>query len=106
MMKKNIVFYSCMVSIAWIMACSIAIAATPTNKTPWKVVNQSLGELLDSGWKIISHSSHRVVIAPYTTGASDEETYSYVLYKNGKYITCLIDNPRPDNTSSKCRQLN
>jgi hypothetical protein len=89
------------------MTCNIAIAETPTNKkTPWKIIDQSLGELLDSGWKIISHSGHRVVIAPYTNGASDEETYSYILQKNGKYVTCLIINPRPDNTYSRCRQLN
>jgi hypothetical protein len=106
MMRKNIVSWTCMASAAWIMTCSIAVAGTPMNKTPWTVVNKSLGELLDSGWKIINYSSHRVVIAPYTTGASDEETYTYVLHKNGKYIHCLIENPRPDNTYSRCRQLN
>jgi hypothetical protein len=94
------------ISILWIMMCNIAVAGTPTNKTTWRVVNQSLSELLDSGWKIIGHSSHRVVIAPYTNGASDEENYSYILYKNGKYINCFIINPRPENSSSGCRQLN
>jgi hypothetical protein len=106
MMKKNTVFCTCIVSIIWIMTCSITIAGTPTNKTTWRVVNQSLSELLESGWKIVSHSSHRVVIAPYTNGASDEETYSYILQKNGKYINCLIRDPRPDNSYSACRQLN
>jgi hypothetical protein len=88
------------------MLCSMTIAGTPTNKTTWRVVNKSLSELLDSGWKIIGHGSNRVVIAPYTNGASDEETYSYILHKDGKYVSCLIRNPRPDNSYSSCRQLN
>ncbi len=106
MMKKNTVFFACIVSSIWIMTGNIAIAGTPTSKTPWRVIDKSLGELLDSGWKIISHSSHRVVIAPYTNGATDESTFSYILHKNGKYINCIIENPRPDNSYSACRQLN
>ncbi len=106
MIQKNTISYICMVFTIWIMTCNIAAAATPRNKTPWKVVDKSLGELLDSGWQIIGHSGHRVVIAPYTNGASDEETYSYILHKNGKYINCLIYSPRPDNSYSACRQLN
>jgi hypothetical protein len=106
MIKKSTVSWICIVSTIWIMTCNIAMAQSPASRTPWKVVSQSLGELLDSGWKIISHSSNRVVIAPYTTGASDEEAYSYILYKNGKYISCSIRNPQPDNSYSRCRQLN
>jgi hypothetical protein len=106
MLKKNTVFRTGIVSIMWIMMCNTVIAETPKSKTPWRVVNQSLGELLDSGWKIISYSSNRVVIAPYTNGAVDEERYSYILQKNGKFINCFVDSPRPDNAYSSCRQLN
>jgi hypothetical protein len=84
-----------------------SIAQTPNRKlTTWSAVDKSMTELLDSGWKIISHSIHRVVIAPYTNGASDEETFSYILHKNGKYIDCLIKDPRLSSSYSGCRQLN
>jgi hypothetical protein len=106
MIKRNIISCTCMVFTIWITMCNVAIAGTPMNKTPWKVVDKSLGELLDSGWKIISHSSHRVVITPYTNGASDEETHTYILHKDSKYISCQIINPRPDDTYSRCRRLN
>jgi hypothetical protein len=106
MIKEQKVLLAYMVFTIWLMACNIAIAGTPMSRTPWRVIEQSLGELLDSGWKIVSHSSNRVVIAPYTNGASDEETHSYILQKNGKYIHCLMKNPRPDNAYSGCRQLN
>jgi hypothetical protein len=106
MMKKYAIFCICMVLAVWIVTCNIAMAGTPTNKTTWKVIDKSLGELLDSKWTIIGHSSHRAVIAPYTNGAVDEETYSYILHKSGKYIDCLIINPRPDNAYAACRQLN
>jgi hypothetical protein len=106
MMTKKTISWTCIVFTIWLTTCNIAIAETPKNKTPWKIINQSLGELLDSGWKIISYSTNRVVIAPYTNGASDEESYSYVLHKNGKYINCSIRDPRPDNSYSRCRQLN
>jgi hypothetical protein len=91
--------------LIWVMTSEISIAG-PTSKTPWVIVNSSLGELLNSGWIIVNQSSNRVVIAPYTNGASDEVTYTYLLHKNGKYVNCFILNPRPDNASSACRQLN
>jgi hypothetical protein len=106
MIKKHTFFCAFIVSTVWIMTCNNSIAGTTRTKTPWKVVEKSLGELLDSGWQIIGHSSHRAVIAPYTNGASDESTFSYILHKNGKYINCIVENPRPDNSYSACRQMN
>jgi hypothetical protein len=106
MMKKNNVFCTWILSTVWIMTCNIAIAEAPRSKTTWSIVGKSLTELLDSGWTIIGHSSYRVVIAPYTNGAVDEATHSFILHKNGKYIDCLIKNPSPGNAYSACRQLN
>jgi hypothetical protein len=82
MIKRTIISCVCIVFTIWIMVCNIAIAATPQSKTTWRVVDTSLSGLLDSGWKIIGYSSHRVVIAPYTNGASDESIYSYVPSSN------------------------
>jgi hypothetical protein len=90
------------------MIGNVSMAATPRSSTTWKVVGKSLNELLDSGWKMINYSSHRIVTSPGTSGnlLHDEETYSYILFKDGKYINCFIENPRPDNAYSICRQLN
>jgi hypothetical protein len=106
MLKKTIVSCAFIVFAVWIMLCNIAMAGTPQSQTTWRVVDTNLSGLLDSGWKIIGYSSHRVAIAPYTNGASDESIYSYVLQKNSKYINCFVGNPRPDNAQSACRQLN
>jgi hypothetical protein len=106
MIKKTFVFCACIAFSVWIMVCNIAVAGTPRSQTTWRAVDTSMSSLLDSGWKIIGYSSHRVVIAPYTQGASDEATYSYVLQKNSKYINCFIGNPSPDSAYSGCRQLN
>jgi hypothetical protein len=74
----------------------------------WNVVNKSLTELLNDGWKPVSQSSDRAAIA--TTGgvgAFDEQTFGYLLVKNGKYITCLITDPKViDGAYSRCRALN
>lgn len=108
MAQKNNFHYASFLAILWLVMGSAAIAATPQNKTVWRIVDKGLNELLDSGWKIISHSSHRIVTSPGTSGnlLYDESTYSYILYKDSKYINCLINDPRPDNAYSKCRQLN
>ncbi len=105
MLKTTRIFQIILISVSWVMTGEISIAG-PTSKTPWLVVNSSLGELLNSGWIIVNQSNNRVVIAPYTNGASDEVTYTYLLHKKGKYINCSIRNPSPDDASSACRQLN
>jgi hypothetical protein len=77
-------------------------------KTTWNVVNKSLANLLDEGWKPINQSADRAAIA--TTrgeGAFDEQTYGFLLVKNGKYITCFITNPKViSGAYSQCRALN
>jgi hypothetical protein len=84
----------------------VSANAGPTTRTPWKVVDNSMGELLDSGWKIVSHSGFSLVVSPGTLNASIRETLSYILHKDGKYINCFINNPYPDRSASACRQLN
>jgi cbb3-type cytochrome oxidase subunit 3 len=77
-------------------------------KTSWKVINDSLTDLLDDGWRIISSSSYRMAIA--TTGgvgAFDTTAFVYTLNKSNKHVTCFIYDPTvKDGASSGCRQLN
>lgn len=86
------------------------VVAEPTlsNRTMWKPVDSSLSDLLNSGWKLINQSSNRVATSPGASGYKpyDEENFTYTLYKNGKYITCFIGNPNPDNAYSRCRLIN
>jgi hypothetical protein len=85
---------------------SASIAGTPYNRTTWRVINSGMNELIDSGWKVISHSSHRVVILPGTNSGKDEVGYTYILSKGNKLIQCVIYDPQPDDAYSRCRYLN
>jgi hypothetical protein len=75
--------------------------------TKWEKVDMGLTQLLDSGWQISGHSSNRVAVG--NTGAAnnyDKETFTCLLTKNGKYITCLIVNPTPPTAEiASCRRL-
>lgn len=77
-------------------------------KTSWKVTNDSMTDLLDDGWKIISSNSYRMALA--TTGgvgAFDETVFVYTLNNQNKYITCFLADPKArEGASSGCRLLN
>jgi hypothetical protein len=93
--------------IQWIInSSSVVNAGNGYTKTPWKTTEKSLGELLSSGWKIVGHTGYRVIVLPATLSASDSQTLSYILHKDGKYINCFVINPRPDDAYSGCREIN
>jgi hypothetical protein len=74
----------------------------------WSVINSSLSELLNSGWKITAQSSHRVAtVTTNGVGAFDETTFVYTLSKGSKYITCLLYNPVANKGGyTACRAIN
>jgi hypothetical protein len=76
--------------------------------TLWKSVNSSLSELLNSGWRIIAQSSHRVAtVTTNGVGAIDQRTFVFTLSKNDKYITCFVTNPQVnEGGNSNCRLMN
>ncbi len=83
-------------------------ASTISNETKWEVVNSSLSDLLNSGWKVIDHSytDARTSSNPGVQGTI-ERTFTYLLLKNGKYITCSLPNPYPgERNVSGCRSIN
>jgi hypothetical protein len=75
---------------------------------PWTVVDSNLSELLNDGWKLVGQSSHRVAtVTGGGIGAIDEETFVYTLTKNGKYVTCFLQNPVPNKGAyGGCRLIN
>lgn len=77
-------------------------------KTSWKVTNDSLTDLLDDGWKIISSNTYRMALATTNgVGAFDDTTFVYTLSKQSKYITCFLHDPTVrEGASSGCRFIN
>jgi hypothetical protein len=78
--------------------------------TDWKVVNKSFTELLNDGWIIVGQNYHRITTSTQGGGIGfDESRYVYTIFKNGKYITCFLEDPRIEGkggASSACRLLN
>jgi hypothetical protein len=82
---------------------------TPVFKiNPWTVVDSNLADLLNSGWKLVGQSSHRIAtVTGGGIGAIDEETFVYTLTRNGKYVTCFLQNPIPNKGAyGGCRLIN
>jgi hypothetical protein len=76
-------------------------------QTKWTKVESSMEQLLNSGWQIVGHSSNRVAVG--NAGAAnnyDEIIYTYLLTKNGSYISCGLLGPRPPSADAGCRSLN
>jgi hypothetical protein len=83
-------------------------ASSISTETKWEVVNSSLSDLLNNGWKVINHSyaDARTSSSPGIQGTV-ERTFTYLLLKNGKYITCSLPNPYPgERNVSGCRLIN
>jgi hypothetical protein len=108
-MKKKFVFFWSAGITTLLISCSCFAEEIPNRKrTMWNVVDKSLTDLLNEGWKPVNQISDRAAIA--TTrgeGAFDEQTFGFLLVRNGKYITCLITNPKVvEGAYSRCRALN
>jgi hypothetical protein len=73
----------------------------------WEKVETSLSDLLNSGWQLIGIASNRAAYQnSFSPGGFDEETYSFSLTKNGKYIICLTANPSYPVANIGCRKIN
>jgi hypothetical protein len=79
-----------------------------SSRTQWQVVVPSLTNFLDDGWKLVGQSSYRAA-TPRNGGVMEinELAFVYTLFKNGKYVTCIVNHPKPESpTYSSCRSLN
>jgi hypothetical protein len=117
MIKRNVFLLLILLIFANSIKCDASnamIQATRSNKTTWDIVNSSLSDLLNTGWKLIAQSSDRAATPPVPgnaisgsgTPGFDEQSFVYTLYREGKYITCTVRNPNPGNSYSRCRLIN
>jgi hypothetical protein len=73
--------------------------------TEWGKVDKTMTQLLNSGWQISDHSSNHVAVG--LPNNYDRVEYTYLLVKSGRYVTCIIENPRPPIAEIvSCRSLN
>jgi hypothetical protein len=75
--------------------------------TKWEAVQLSMSELINSGWRISAHGTNRVAANSNAGNGFDESQFSFLLTKNGDYIICIADNPKPPVANNAgCRKLN
>jgi hypothetical protein len=94
----------------------IAFVCNPVNAqssarshvTTWRIVDSSLSTLLNDGWKLVNISGTDVATAPYANvRAIRSVSFIYVLSKDGKYVTCIVNDPDAIGTNySRCRLIN
>jgi hypothetical protein len=92
-----------------ILVASILAPQIPAHSVPtkWEDVKVSMSDLLNSGWQIIAHGVSRVASSSSTGGSFDQANATFVLSKGGKYIFCVVEDPRPPIArSAACRKLN
>lgn len=73
-----------------------SLASAQETPTQWAPIGKSLTTLLNEGWRVIS----------YTHVKTPFDTFSFVLAKESKVVICWIDQPKPNNATSRCRALN
>jgi hypothetical protein len=111
--KSNIKFKllaSVLLSISLLIPANISLSqiSSSDQQTVWQLVDNSLDELLDDGWKLLDQSITRSVTNP-APGISGVNTtmFSYTLGKNGKHITCIVIDPRSSEiVYSRCFRIN
>jgi hypothetical protein len=72
--------------------------------TTWEKTDSSLSELLNNDWQILGHSSNRVAVNSNggpASNAYDQETFTFLLTKNKKYVMCAVKSNR-----APCIKLN
>jgi hypothetical protein len=99
------IFSSLTIALISVLALQNVAYSIPTR---WEKIDVSLNDLLNSGWQLLGVSSNRVAYRnSVSPGGLDEETYTFSLVKNGKYIVCAMTNPySPIATSAACRKIN
>lgn len=69
------------------------IASAQDVPTQWAPIEKSLTALLNEGWRIVGSSSESV-------------SYTFVLMRESRVVTCVLIAPKPNNATSRCRALN
>jgi hypothetical protein len=103
--KRKSFLLGCIITTLLITGLQEMVKALPTD---WKIVDMSMTQLLNSGWQIAGHSSNRAAVGNAGSANNYDNTdFTYLLTKNGRYITCILENPRsPVAKVAACRGLN
>ena len=93
--------------ILMIMMLTVLQDAALAVPTKWESIQLSMSDLINSGWQISAHGTNRVAANSSTSNSFDESQFSFLLTKNGNYIICIADNPKPPIAKNAgCRKLN
>jgi hypothetical protein len=103
--KRKLFVLGCVITTLLITVIQETSKAVPTD---WGVVNMSMTQLLNSGWQITGLSSNRAAVGNAGSANNyDDSNLIYLLTKNGRHITCILENPRsPVAKVAACRSLN
>ncbi len=85
---------ACLLLAAPLLAAPGAFAQTLG--TQWTGMSESLTQLLNSGWTIVSHNNYETEMF-----SENVTVYSFVVTKDGKYAVCELNNPGVTNTNPK-----
>lgn len=91
--------------------------ANAQERTDWTEIRKGMSALLNEGWQIQSMTYNQILrresistpmspdgVALAATPAGLE--YSFMLTRQGKWAVCVVMNPKPGETTSRCRGLN
>lgn len=70
--------------------------AAQIDDTKWELKPESMADLLNAGWTIISHNNYETEMF-----SNNYSMYSFVLSKDGKFALCDLFNPRTQNKNPK-----
>jgi hypothetical protein len=103
--KRKSFILSCVITTLLMTVFQEAAKALPTD---WGKVEISMTQLLNSGWQITALASNRAAVGNAGSANNyDDSNIMYLLTKNGRYITCILENPRsPVAKVAACRSLN
>lgn len=86
------------------------VEAASSQVTPWKPVGQSMGALLNQGYRIVSHSFgfdwQEARSMQFAATLLTSKEYSFILTNGKDTVICIISSPTPNNGQSRCRKLN
>lgn len=101
-------------------AVVMAVGGQPARaqeRTEWNEIRKGMSGLLNEGWQIQSMTYNQIlrreVLQPVMPGdgpalaaTPDGLEYSFLLTRQGKWAVCVLLNPKPGETTSRCRSLN
>lgn len=92
-------------------------AAYAQERTEWSEIRKGMSGLLNEGWHIQSMTYNQILrrelLTPVMPGdgpalaaTPDGLEYSFLLSRQGRFAVCVLLNPKPGDTTSRCRALN